>query len=193
MAIEKGVNILTEGTFRDKQGYLAIIEKLMKRDYKVELNFMAVDGMESMLSAMERFYQMLELGLPLRNVERKYHEQAYLGMLDTLKTVEEKGMFSRVRVFTRGKEEREPNLIYSNENVNPSQTAVQAIEEARRKEQERMLQNPSEIQRRIDTIKSKIEANGKKWKIENQRQQLLELEQEFKQLLEKEQMKQEQR
>lgn len=193
MAIEKGVNILTEGTFRDKQGYLAIIEKLMKRDYKVELNFMAVDGMESMLSAMERFYQMLELGLPLRNVERKYHEQAYLGMLDTLKTVEEKGMFSRVRVFTRGKEEREPNLIYSNENVNPSQTAVQAIEEARRKEQERMLQNPSEIQRRIDTIKSKIETNGKKWKIESQKQQLLELEQEFKQLLEKEQMKQEQR
>ena len=181
MAIDRGVNILTEGTFRDKNGYLANIQKMIESGYSIEINLMAVDSLESMLSTMERYYyHMVELGLPPRNVEKKWHDLAYTGMLETLQEVEDRGMFDRIRIFTRGKEERHPNLIFSKSRDDRGISAVETLKLARQAERRRLLQNPENFRERIARLKETIVRNGNN---PEQMAQLLAIEKDFEQAM----------
>lgn len=173
IAVEKRVNILTEGTFRDKENYLVILRNLQKNNYSIELNFLAVGSIESMISTMERFYYMEKLGMPLRSVEKKFHDMAYYGMIDTLRAVEKSGLFSKIKIYTRGDNERAPNLAFSKDDKNSYQSAADMLQFIRAGEQKKVLSDEENLNSRLNRIRSKIQEEDDKY---NQMEKLRQIE-----------------
>ena len=107
-AVDLRTNIIQEGTFASKDGYLKILDfqknggiapigkvgpdgkrenKQVKGGYYVEISALAVDRYESLLSCYEREQFFIENGLPPRVVQPKYHDSSYEKMLETIDAV----------------------------------------------------------------------------------------------------------
>lgn len=198
-AVQLRNNIIQEGTFGSTNGYLEILNfqrnggkakigKVQENDereevevnggYDVEIDVLAVDRFESLLSSYEREQGFIELNLPPRAVTAENHDRAYNKMLETLQQIDEKKLYDKIRVFKRGKTETTPELVYTS-GEKTYQNAVECIKQIRNKDRKRLFANSDEYLKRIETLKSRV-------KTKIQMDKITELEQEFSQLLAKE-------
>lgn len=179
-AVELRNNVVQEGTFASTDGYISIIdfqknggvarigktqldgtkeEKVVTGDYEIEIDILAVDKFESYLSALEREQYYRESDLPPRVVTLKNHDYAYEKMLDTLRIVEQRGLFDTCRVFKRGYSFIKPELVHVSNDGRYS-SIVEAVISERNKNRRELLRNSQEYYNRIESLRSRIKECG---------------------------------
>ncbi len=171
-AVEMRCNIMQEGTFGSTEGYINILDfqknggnaeigevqkngkrkiKHVNGNYEIEINLMAVNRYESLLSCFEREQDFAEMKLPPRAVTIENHDRAYDKMLETVAIVEREKLFDKMRVFKRGYVESKPELIYiAGDNRFPS--VVDAIKSERDKQQRELFNNPDQYIKRMENL-----------------------------------------
>lgn len=195
-AVELRNNLVQEGTFGSTEGYLNILDfqknggqanigpmkkdgtretKNIQGNYKIDINVLAVDRFESLLSCYEREQYFRDNNLPPRVVTPKNHDYAYYKMLETLRKVENRNLFDRIRVFKRGQLVDKPELVSINGDGKYS-SSVGAIVTERAKDRQKLLKESDKYLKRIQTLKEKASVNG----IHEQLERLDKLEIEFK-------------
>lgn len=195
-AVELRNNLVQEGTLGSTDGYLKILEfqknggqaniGAMKADgtrekknvqggYNIDINVLAVDRFESLLSCYEREQYFRDNNLPPRVVTPQNHDYAYNKMLETLQIIEARNLFDRIRVFKRGRLMDKPELVFKNGDGRYS-SAVEAIITERAKDRQRLLSESDQYFKRIKELRERITANG----IEAQTERLNQLEVGFK-------------
>lgn len=159
--MERKFNLMTEGTFRDTEGYMRIFREMKEKGYKIDLNLLAVHRIESLISSMERYFYMINHRIPIRIVSVKPHDEAYENMSKTLKQVEKEGLATRIRVFNRGEDELIPNLVYSSDKPNGRyQTPFEALNGERNRNIESMIQEEQKVKRRLENLKQEASLHG---------------------------------
>lgn len=201
-AVELRNNIVQEGTFGTTNGYINILNfqknggnaqigklnqngtrdnKFVEGNYNIDINILAVDRFESLLSSYEREQYFRENGLPPRVVIPEHHDDAYEKMLETIRLVEKKGLFNRIRVFKRGYSADRPELVYVSGDKK-YHTAVEAVTTERSKNRQELLRNSEIYLQRIDDLMNRVrENNGIKLQIDR----LKELKEDFQNEIEK--------
>lgn len=154
--------------------------KYVRGDYNIDINILAVDRFESLLSCYEREQYFRESGLPPRVVTVENHDNAYENILETVRAIENKALFDRIRVFKRGYSPDRPELVYVNGD-NRYTSSVEAIIAERARNRQELLRNPERYMQRIENLRQRIEKNG----IKQQEERLNNLEKMFKNELEK--------
>lgn len=167
-AVELRCNIMQEGTFATTDGYLGIIDfqknggklqgKDIKGDYDVDINILAVNKYESLLSSFEREQYFVENGLPPRAVTIENHDYSYNKMLETVDIVEKRKLYDQMRVFRRGYIKEKPELVYI-AGDNRFESVKAAILYERKIQEDELLKNPSLYINRIEILKQKLKEN----------------------------------
>ena len=192
-------DLIQEGTFGNTKGYLDILEfqknggnapigkvqedgqrETIKVNggYDIEIDILAVDRFESLLSSYEREQYFIESGLPPRAVTPENHDRAYLNLLKTVEEIENRGLFDKMKVFKRGYDESRPELVHiAGDGKYPS--VVECIKETRFDERKKILGNAEKYKDRINILKGKV-------KTEIQMDKLRKLEEEFELCLQQE-------
>jgi len=188
-AVQFRNNILQEGTFASP-GYIKILdfqknggtlpfkeEQTVEGDYFIDINILAVHRFESLLSSYEREqYDFIENDLTPRVVTPENHDRAYNNILETLNEVEQRGLYSTIKVYKRGKTESTPELVYQRGEPTYG-SSIQALIAEREKCKQALLANADEYLQRIKTLRERIMAN--KINSDNQLARLDKLEEEF--------------
>lgn len=179
-AVELRNNLVQEGTFGSSESYIKILEfqknggvaqlgkvqedgtreqRHVTGNYKIDINVLAVDRFESLLSCYEREQYFRENGLPPRVVTPQNHDYAYEKQLETLRMIEQKGLFDSMRVFKRGYLIERPELVYVNGDKRyPS--AVSAVIAERNRNRSDLLRNPETYFSRIQSLRERVERDG---------------------------------
>lgn len=206
-AVQLKTNIMQEGTLAATQGYIDILnfqkhggvanlgdrkeEIEIAGGYKIDINVLAVHRYESLLSSYEREQSFIEKGLPPRAVTAENHDRAYNNMVETIKIIEEKKLYDRIRVFRRGKKEGEPEKVFeTGDDKYPSVT--EAILQERNKNKKEILENAQNYLARIQQLLARIQKNENKANAEIQVKKIEQLKAEFLAELEKRENNQEQ-
>lgn len=177
-AVQLKNNLIQEGTFGSTEGYLEILEYQKEHGYDIEIDILAVDRFESLLSSYEREQYFIEAGLPPRGVVPEYHDRSYYNLLKTVEEVEKRGLYNRINVFKRGSVELQPELVHtSGDGRYPS--VAECIREARANDRKNILRNQANYRARIQALRDRI-------KTQVQIDKLDRLEKEFNQCLEQE-------
>lgn len=184
-AVDLRTNIVQEGTFASKDGYLQIIDfqknggvapigkigpdgkrenKQVKGGYYVEISALAVDRYVSLLSSYEREQFFKENGLPPRVVQPKYHDSSYEKMLDTIDEVEKRGLADKICVYRRGYTENMPTLCTVSGDKR-FMSARQAIEHYRKKDRMELMMNSEGYLDRIKILLDKADDPEQKGRI----------------------------
>lgn len=153
-AVELRNNIVQEGTFGSTDAYVNIMDVQKKGGYFVDVNILAVDRFESLLSCYEREQYFKEVGLPPRTVTMVNHDRAYKNLLDTVHLVEQKKLADRIRVFKRGYIMERPELVYISGDRKYSNVAECIVTE-RMNNRRQILSIPEEYLERIGALKQK--------------------------------------
>ena len=168
--------MVQEGTFRS-DGYIDILNfqknggRLQKRegnslifkelrgDYNIEINILAVNRYESLLSCFEREQFFQQNNLPPRAVTIENHDDSYEKMLKTINIVEQRKLFDKMKVYRRGYIEDKPELIYVAGNKRFPSTA-EAVKHERRMQEITLFNDPEPFLKRINNLKKKIKDNN---------------------------------
>lgn len=112
-AIDKRYNFIFEGTMKNTR----ILEtmKNMPKEYKKIVRVMATSKIESLLTAFERNEEQIEFIGYGRFTKAGTHDNTYIGVLDTIKKIQESGVPDVVEVFTRTEDITAPKKVYSSE------------------------------------------------------------------------------
>lgn len=195
-AVELRNNLVQEGTLGNTEVYLKILDfqknggqanighmnedgtrqtKSVQGGYKIDINVLAVDRYESLLSCYEREQYFRDNNLPPRVVTPQNHDYAYKKMLETICKIENEELFDRIRIFKRGQSIDKPEVVYTNNDGRYS-SAVEAIITERAKDRQRLLSESDQYFKRIKELRERIALNG----IDVQLERLNQLEAEFK-------------
>ncbi len=174
-AVDMRTNIVQEGTFASKAGYLEILnfqknggmapigrinedgtreQKPVNGNYYIEVAALAVDRFNSLLSSYEREQFFRDNHMPPRIVQPKYHDDSYMKMLDTLDEVERLGLADRISVYRRGYYEDKPEIVWVSDD-NRYRSAREAITVARNRDRIELMHNPEPYRERLSTLLSK--------------------------------------
>lgn len=175
-AVQFRTNIIQEGTFGSTDGYLKILDfqknggkaaigplesngerKEIDIDggYNIEIDILAVDRYESLLSSYEREQYFIETGLSPRAVTAENHDRAYENLIKTVQEIENRKLYNRMRVFKRGKIETEPELIYISDEGKYNSVA-DCIQEVRNEERKKIIKNSKKYLKRIQNLKQRV-------------------------------------
>ena len=143
----------------------------------IDINLLAVDRFESLLSCYEREQYFEEAGLPPRTVTMVNHDRAYDNMLRTIRIVEQRGLADRMRVFKRGYAIERPELKHISGDRR-YQSVADCIVTERAKNRIELLNNPECFMARIEALKEKTHEDVRMKKLE-------ELEEQFKKEMER--------
>ena len=144
-AIKDKYNIIFEGTLRE----------LKDNGFFVEIKVLSVNGIDSIISTMERYENQKKFEGHGRVTPSESHKNAYYGMLDTLETIEKQKCFDTLEVLTR-----DCDIIYYNDLVNKKIYSKYnlGIRETIVKNREELKPSPEEIENRLNKIsKSRVE------------------------------------
>ena len=195
-AIKRRYDLIQEGTLGNTPSWLKILdfqknggkakvgkelengereEVDLKGGYNIQINVLAVDRFESLLSAHEREQDLRERNIAPRGVTAENHDNVYDSMLNTIQEAQNLKLVNTVRVYKRGKVENEPELIYtSGDDTYPN--AVECIKKVRFEERKKLFRNSDKYLERIERLKARVDN-------ENLMQRIEELEEEFKESL----------
>ena len=177
-AVELRYNVLQEGTFGSTEGYIKAIEfqknggvanignmesgntrQAIKVNggYNIDRAILAVDRFESLLSSFEREQYFEENNLPPRGVTIENHDRAYNNMLTTIGKIEEGRLYDRIRVYKRGYNETQPELVFILGDKK-YMSATEAIRDIRKKNRKELLENSERYFDRINKLRAKAKS-----------------------------------
>ena len=128
-AIDNKYNFIFEGTLKNTEAFETM--KAMPKYFTKIVRVMAVPKFESLLTAFERNDEQVNLSGYGRFTNVSTHNKTYVGVLDTIKIIEQQSDDITIEVFIRGKDMTSPIKVFnSKENENKS---WEVIEEHRAK------------------------------------------------------------
>ena len=179
LGVEQNLNLLSEGTFADTNGYLDIIRHQKNSGYKIDIHTIVTHRLESLLSAFERQQSCFSRGLPPRVVLINHHDNAYNQIFETFDKIISEQLFDEINIYTRGEKEYSPKLKYKFDKAN-SINVKNTIQFIRNQELEKILSNPTTYSSRISNLKNQILQNPDSLIKTQQLTQLSQLENDFK-------------
>ena len=153
-AIKDKYNIIFEGTMRTN-AICNTLRELKDNGFFVEIKVLSVNGIDSIISTMERYENQKKFEGHGRVTPSESHKNAYYRMLDTLETIEKQKCFDTLEVLTR-----DCDIIYYNDLVNKKIYSKYnlGIRETIVKNREELKPSPEEIENRLNKIsKSRVE------------------------------------
>lgn len=99
-AISRHYNIIFEGTMRTPQ-ICETIKRLQKEGYKIHILVMAVPEIKSRISIYSRYQEQLEKYPIARFTNTSSHDASYIGMLGTLKIIEDEKLYDTIEAYNR--------------------------------------------------------------------------------------------
>lgn len=117
MAIDYGLEhkykMILDGTLRSREEVCKIIGRAQGHGYQAGIKVVAVYDLESAFGITRRYFdEMLEGNIP-RDVDRKFHDDVYTQLLDTVAYIEKNEVYDSIEVRNRAKE-----LVYLNDKDN---------------------------------------------------------------------------
>lgn len=174
---------LTEGTFGDTDGYKKIISEQKEKGYHVVISTIVTPNIERDLSSCERFQMLLNCDLPARIVDFNYSKNVEDKYLETLKQVEQEGLYDEIKVYRRGKDKKSaPILIYTSGDGR-YRSAVEAVRDEITKGERKIVNNADTFQLRINNLREQINNSQVKEFLEIQLQQLDDIQERFDKML----------
>lgn len=110
-------NIIFHQTLKNNRIADDGIMKLKDLGYAIVVRALAVSEYESRMSMIERSIGQIKKKGYCRNVTTSDHDKTYFGMPNTLDYIEKNNRYDVLQVFKRGRENDEPNMVYSK--INP--------------------------------------------------------------------------
>lgn len=110
-AIDNKYNFIFEGTLKDTEAFETM--KSMPRYFTKIVRVMAVPKFESLLTAFERNDEQVNMSGYGRFTNVATHNKTYIGVLNTIKTIEEQAKDITIEVFTRGKDMTSPIKVFT--------------------------------------------------------------------------------
>lgn len=175
-AVQIRCNIMQEGTFGSTAGYLQIIDfqqnggnaqigevlqdgtresKSVQGNYEVEIDVLAVNRYESLLSCFDREQYFIEHGLPPRAVTIENHDRSYENMLHTISEIENRKLYNSINVYRRGYIEERPELVYKVGDPR-FQSVAEAIRYERARQEKELFSNPEGFIEKLNNIKARV-------------------------------------
>ena len=141
-ALEKGYNVIYEGTGRKIKIFEKMISKMNKYGYQIIVRAMAVHELNCLMSILERYeYQVQRKGwgrlVSVDTFYKAYDDE----MLDTIDIFESLKEIYAVEVYKRGEEPSSPIKIYGNNDKDKRfQSARSAIKGGREEDKQRAFE-----------------------------------------------------
>ena len=147
-ASDKGLNFIFDGTLKNPR----IIQTAMTwKNYKVNWKIMATSKMESLLSIFERNEELRKIGKG-RMITVEAHDETYSGLEPTVLQLESLEDIGRIQVYGRGDKYFEPQLQYDSMKQGRYPTALTALVQTRRMDQERCKR--TNVEERISKLRN---------------------------------------
>ena len=146
---DKKINIINENTFDKGESDIDLVRKFKQKGYRISINIMATDILESRLSCFEREAAMLKSELTPRGISEETQKRMYNSFMKEIETLQVLGLCDELNVYSRGININKPNLIYSLGARN-YQGFREAIETERKKQRDKILSDPSNYLLRIE-------------------------------------------
>jgi UDP-N-acetylglucosamine kinase len=99
--MDRGLNLIVEGTMRTKEVPLSTAQMLKKADYSVDLVVVSAPYELSLMSLEYRYEEIKRLGGFARYTKKESHDEAYKNIEGTLRALSGNGLFHRFRVYLR--------------------------------------------------------------------------------------------
>lgn len=163
-AIKDKYNIIFEGTMRTDT-ICNTLKELKDNDFLVEIKVLSVNGIDSIISTMERYENQKSFEGHGRVTPSESHKNAYYGMLDTLEAIEKQKCFDNLEILTR-----DGDIVYSNDLINGKIYSKYdlGIRETMLKSRNELKPSAEEIESRLNKIsKSRIERGETPLEIED--------------------------
>lgn len=109
--VQRGLNIIVEGTMRTKEAPLTTAKILKEADYAVNLVVVSAPYELSLLSLEYRYNEIKKLGGFARYTKKSSHDEAYKNIGDTLTALSGNGLFGEFRVYLRTPHGFEENIF----------------------------------------------------------------------------------
>ena len=155
------------------------IQDFRDNGYEVELNVVAVDKYESLLSCIERDIKLLELGYDPRPVARINHDRMYESFLQEIQEIDRNGLANTTNVFVRENALNQVKLVYTTGDKKYA-SAQEVVISERAKNRRKLLREPQKYLERIILAKQKIKMMIQDDRLrKNYLEQLNQLEREF--------------
>lgn len=151
----KRINIIMEHTLSKGEKDYRTMQQFVDSGYGIEIDIMAVDKYESLLSCIERDIALLELGYDARPVAKVNHDRMYDAFLSEIVEIDRRGLCNRVNVYTRGESPTQPNLIWKTGDAK-YRSAQEAVICGRAQERGKILDAPQAYLGRLNDAKRKI-------------------------------------
>lgn len=132
-AIKDKYNLIFEGTMRTNR-ICDTLKRLKNDGFIVNVKVLSVNGIDSIISTMERYEAQKSLEGHGRITPSESHRLAYYGMLDTLEEIENKKCFDTLEISTRDKEiiyynDLSKNNVFSKYNLGVRDTLIKSRED----------------------------------------------------------------
>ena len=155
-AINDKYNIIFEGTMRTNR-ICDTLKKLKDNGFFIELKILAVNGIDSLISTMERYEKQKNAEGYGRITPSDSHRNAYYGMLDTLEDIESQKCFDTLEISTRNGDivyynDLKQNKIFSKYDLGISDTLIKSREE--------LKPSMEEVEKRLNNISKSRENRG---------------------------------
>lgn len=144
-AMDKRYNILMECATSEKEGMFVDLDKIQQAGYEVELAVLGVGQLNSMLSVHERYEAQILLNYPAAKLTRlNRHDDSYSSLAKSIKNTQDENI--KIMIYERGKNfPFVPEKVYSStDECQRFQTAVEALEFTRNKDNKETMKNFNE-------------------------------------------------
>lgn len=149
-----GVSMVIECTLNSEKK-IAFMKELKDAGYKVNINVLSVDELESRVSCLEREACLLSLGNKSRGIDRESHDNAYNNMVKTLRKLVDEECWDNISIYKRGQNCDIPEKIYETTQKGDLE-AIEKIQLERNKQRKIILSNPEKYQDRLAKTKNVI-------------------------------------
>lgn len=131
-AASRRLNIVFETTMRSPDAVAFIAQQARAAGYRVETRIVAVNERESWQGCLSRFEQMHAEGNAARIPPREHHDNAVVGLVDTIQHLEERKLVDAIQVRLRNGKTIFQNDLVDGEWLKPAGAAVALVEERSR-------------------------------------------------------------
>lgn len=134
---------------------IEFMKKLKQMGYRVNINVMVVDELESRMSCLEREVSLLKLGHKARGIDRPSHDSAYVNMVQTLGTVVQENCWDIISLFRRGNVQEKPVQIYETQRIGDV-NVTSNINKERQSQRLEILRYPEKYLSRLDETRKSL-------------------------------------
>lgn len=174
------ITLLNENTLDHGDTDVEQARKFKDAGYKIVVNYMVEDILETRLCCEERDAATLRLGMTPRGCSKETQERMYNSSLPTIKRLIEEGLVDGVNLYKRGENINKPPILVHELDDEGYKGFEEAIIQERMKKRIKLFKEPGNYFSRLKSARETIEAYGQNPALtENSLNKLNELERDF--------------